>query len=129
MNEEYREQYLMHYGVKGMRWGIRRNRKSSSSEVRKKSSDDNEVKKKASKSKSRKKVKVTKMTDSEIEQRISRLRLENELDRLTKTGTREQIEYVVRNLGSIATATSTAITIYNNIDKIMDIAKKVSKRG
>lgn len=128
MNEEYRDQYLMHYGVKGMRWGIRRKRKSSNSKVEKKSSD-NEAKKKASNSKARKKVKVAKMTDSEIEKRIARLRLENELDRLTKQETRERIEYVVRNLGSVATATSTAITIYNNMDKIMDIAKKVSKRG
>ena len=129
MNEEYREQYLMHYGVKGMRWGIRKKRKSSNSEARKKASDDYKTKENTSESKSRKKVKVAKMTDSEIEQRISRLRLENELDRLTKQGTKERIEYVVRNLGSVATATGTAITIYNNLDKIMDIAKKVSKRG
>ena len=126
---EYNQNELYHYGIKGMRWGIRKKRKSSNSEVRKKASDDYKTKEKASNSKARKKVKVAEMTDSEIERRISRLRLENELDRLTKQETRERIEYVVRNLGSVATATSTAITIYNNMDKIMDIAKKVSKRG
>lgn len=30
MNEEYREQFLRHYGVKGMKWGIRNKRKKTS---------------------------------------------------------------------------------------------------
>ena len=37
MNEEYREQFLMHYGVKGMRWGVRNDRRKSGSKSRKSS--------------------------------------------------------------------------------------------
>ena len=29
MNEEYREQFLRHYGVKGMKWGVRNDRKKT----------------------------------------------------------------------------------------------------
>lgn len=128
MNEEYREQYLMHYGVKGMRWGIRRKRKSSNSNVRKKSSDD-EAKKKASNSKARKKEKVTAMDDAELQRRLARLRMETELERLTKQQSTAKIDSIVKNLGTVATLTTSAITIYNNMDKIMTIAEKISKKG
>ena len=119
MNEEYREQYLMHYGVKGMRWGIRRKRKSS----------DDEAKKKASNSKARKKEKVTTMDDAELQRRLARLRMETELDRLTKQQSTAKIDYIVKNIGTVVTLTSSALAIYNNMDKIMTIAEKISKKG
>ena len=128
MNEEYREQYLMHYGVKGMRWGIRRKRKSSSSKVRQKYSDD-EAQKKASNSTARKKEKVTTMDDAELQRRLARLRMETELERLTKQQSTAKIDSIVKNLGTVATLTTSAITIYNNMDKIMTIAEKISKKG
>lgn len=128
MNEEYREQYLMHYGIKGMRWGIRRKRKSSSSKVRKNSSVD-EANKKASNSKATKKEKVTKMDDAELQRILTRLRMETELERLTKQQSTAKIDSIVKNLGTVATLTTSAITIYNNMDKIMTMAEKISKKG
>lgn len=128
MNEEYREQYLMHYGVKGMRWGIRRKRKSSNSNVRKKSSDD-EAKEKASNSNVRKKRKVTTMDDAELQRRLTRLRMETELERLTNQQSTAKIDFIVKNIGTVVTLTSSAIAIYNNMDKILSIAEKISKKG
>ena len=110
MNEEYREQYLMHYGVKGMRWGIRRKRKSSNSNVRKKR-------------------KVTTMDDAELQRRLARLRMETELERLTNQQSTAKIDFIVKNIGTVVTLTSSAIAIYNNMDKILTIAEKISKKG
>lgn len=65
--------YLVHYGVQGMRWGHRKDRKSSSSGSKK--SGIKKVFSKTSK-KIRSKKSTKNMTDQELQKSISRMELE-----------------------------------------------------
>lgn len=68
----HRLDFLKHYGVKGMRWGI----------TRKKHRSD-----------------VKKMSDQELRQRIARLSLENQYSNLTrpqKSAARKMVEDIIR---------------------------------
>lgn len=78
---------LIHYGVKGQRWGIRRTAAQLGHKVSKKVKDtsekvkDNVQKKREEKKQEKERIKqankpLSKMTDSEIKERINRLELE-----------------------------------------------------
>lgn len=75
MNEQ---DYLIHYGVLGMKWGVRKDRKSSGS-VRSKNSSDSSKETKSTVKKKR----IKDMTDAELLKRRDRLRLEKEVKTLT----------------------------------------------
>lgn len=66
--------YIAHWGIKGMKWGIRRYQNADGTLT--------EAGKKRRASKEEKKSKVSKMSDSELQQRLSRLRMEAEYKRL-----------------------------------------------
>ena len=56
------EEYLMHHGVKGMKWGVRHDRDR----------------------KGRKKRPISEMSDQELQEKVKRLNLENQYKGLTK---------------------------------------------
>lgn len=64
---------LVHFGVRGMKWGIRRNRNSSGSRV---SSVKGKIKSAVGKIKNREKIKN--LSDEDIKKRIARLQLEKQ---------------------------------------------------
>lgn len=63
--------YLEHYGVKGMKWGVRRDRKNRSSRKSRQSSDHRTAKK-------IKRKRLSEMSNQEINTVNQRMRLENE---------------------------------------------------
>lgn len=67
--------YLVHYGVLGMKWGRRKSKpsKSSKSSTTKSSST---AKKSTTKKKSSKKVNIKELSDSELQKKINRLQME-----------------------------------------------------
>lgn len=73
--------YLFHHGVKGMHWGVRKDRRSSGSGRRKNSSASSKVTKSTVKKPKKKRIKD--MTDTELLKRRDRLRLEKEVKTLT----------------------------------------------
>lgn len=75
-------EYLVHYGVKGMKWGVRKSSKTSSKSpsLFKKSSNKKTTKKVTKKTK---KKRIKDMTDTELLKRRDRLRLEREVKTLT----------------------------------------------
>lgn len=102
MNNDYRD-YLMHYGIKGMRWGIRRGSKSTkksrpktktisriqqqSKKRKQKRYDLNHPTKAAlMKSTSAKQIYKhrSKLTDQELRNRINRIQMEQQLSSLSK---------------------------------------------
>lgn len=107
--------YLIHYGVKGMKWGVRKDRRQSSSSSRKNQksslflkkdkrtksnnvSDSSKQQSKQNKSLRRKKAKN--MTDAELNARINRLTQEkrlHDLENSTMTAGKKMVKTVIMN--------------------------------
>lgn len=97
--------YLIHYGVLGMRWGVRRGKNSSSGAKHsgKRSSIKSRVKKASEK---RKKNSTKSLSDAELQRRIQRLELEKRYNNLKRGDTargsrlaREILEGSARSIG------------------------------
>ena len=108
MNSEDRvDEYLMHYGVLGMKWGKRKARTSNSSEQAPKN---------------------RRMSNKELQARIKRLKLEKEFAQLTASPPKtSRVEKLVKGAGTIAALSTSAVTIYKNMDKIAKIYKVAKK--
>ena len=105
---------LYHYGIKGMKWGIRRtpaqlghktgSKKSGEGLAKKlgnKAAATIKNKRAASKEKKLRKKKISEMTDDELRQRISRLEMEKRYqDLVTSTTPKKGEDFVVRALKS-----------------------------
>ena len=139
MNEEYREQYLMHYGVLGMKWGIRRKRDKQSSS--KKSYKQNfEVKDNIKQPKTNVKAKKVDskgrkqdFDEDEFLKTLQQLRMQVEYDRLVSTldannSTMRKVENITKNVTTVATLTGSALMIYNNLNKARDIVGTVKRK-
>lgn len=139
---------LIHYGVLGMKWGVRRRRRAASVNERdakkleksgfKKEADAlrllakkqrtkaDEIEARINKKKEMKK-KVEEMSDDELRKVINRLQMERQYSQLSPSNINKGKEYaqkVIRTGITVATATTTALTIYNNVDKIKAILEK-----
>ena len=75
------------------------------------------------------KAQARRMSNKELRSRVNRLRLEKEfatLSKETRPGTKPvQIDKAVKALGTVAAVTGSALTIYKNVNKAMEIASKV----
>ena len=138
MNEEHREQYLMHYGVLGMKWGIRRKRDKQSSS--KKSSKQNfEVKNNIKQPKTNAKAKKVDakgrkqdFDEDEFLKTLQQLRMQVEYDRLVSTlndnnSTMRKVEKLTKNVTTVATLTTSALLIYTNLNKAHNIVGTVKR--
>ena len=117
--EDRVDEYLMHYGVLGMKWGRRKARASSSSE---------KAPKKRRKSSKEEAPKQRRMSNKELQARIKRLKMEKEYAQLTASPPKtSRVEQLVKGAGTVAALTTSAATIYKNMDKIAKIYKVAKK--
>nr|DAT35288.1 MAG TPA: hypothetical protein [Caudoviricetes sp.] len=105
------DQELKHYGVLGMRWGVRKRRVSTSSS-RKSSTSSGTTQRR--------------MSNKELKARINRLKLEQEYAKLTEIPqpkSTPKIEKLVKTAGNIAQLSSSAATIYKNLNDLGVVSK------
>ena len=123
MNEEHRDQYLMHYGVLGMKWGVRRRRTGSkvSRSSGKKVKETSVVKKNQNGQTKRR------MSNNELQARVKRLRLEAEYARLVRETTPvtvTRIDKAIQAANTISKMSKSAVDLYNNLNAAYEVASK-----
>ena len=122
MNPEDRvDEYLMHYGVLGMKWGKRKARFSKTSEQTLEQTLEQAL---------GQAPKKRRMSNKELQARIKRLKLEKEFAQLTASPPKtSRVEKLVKGAGTVAALSTSAITIYKNMDKIAKLYKVAKKAG
>ena len=108
MNPEDRvDEYLMHYGVLGMKWGKRKATASNSSEQA---------------------PKKRRMSNKELQARIKRLKMEKEYAQLIASPPKtSRVEKLIKGAGTVAALTASAATIYKNMEKMAKVYKMAKK--
>ena len=114
------ENELYHFGVKGMKWGVRKSRSSSGSSKKKRSKtygwiDD------AKEAYRIKQKKVNQMSNAELKKLNERRNLERNYQQLNPNAIKKGIAIA----GTTAAALGTMAALYNNGNQIINIGKKV----
>ena len=118
--EENYDDFLQHYGVLGMKWGHRKARSNISSNKKPKSTKNTTT------SKPKPKPTQKRLSDAELRAVVNRMRLEREYADLTyRASSRSKVERVVRTIGTVAALTTSAVKIYENLNKLSKVAKMV----
>lgn len=110
---------LRHFGIKGMKWGRRKKR------VAVDNAQPRNINKAPQQSAPKK---PRRMSKKELQARVNRLKLEEELSRLEAAripAQKSRLEQLVKTAGTVAALTGSAYTIYKNIDKIMKLSKGI----
>ena len=121
--EENYDDFLKHYGVLGMKWGKRKARSTVSSNNKSKSTA---ITKPKQTPKPKSKPTKRRLSDAELRAVVNRMRLEREYADLTyRASSRSKVESVVRTIGPVAALTTSAVKIYENVNKLSKVAKMV----
>lgn len=119
MGKMINEEELMHYGVMGMRWGVRRASKRSGGSKKKKASRQPQQPQKK-----------RRMSNKELNARVKRMQLEKQYRDLTKDltpKTKSKMEKLISTADTISKLSSSALTIYKNLNQFAELSAKKKK--
>ena len=111
---------LYHYGVPGMRWGVRRRQKTADRNKRRAESENWSSEARAASETKRKSLKQ--MSNDEIRALNERTRLEREYKSLNPNAVKKGWGYVI----GAAAVMGTVCTLYDNSNKLVKAGKKVA---
>lgn len=121
---------LYHYGILGMKWGIRRfQNKDGSLTPRGKSrnkSKKSDTPAHEDYSKAHNKKSVKSMSDAELRARLNRLQMERNYNALVGDDVskgKSIVNGILKAATTVATVSGTALTLYSNADKIKKIVE------
>lgn len=110
---------LYHYGVLGMKWGVRKDRSRSGGSRKKRSSSQD-----AREASAIKKKKLNQMSNAELRKLNERTRLEQEYSRLNPNAIKKGWKYVAAAAGVMGTT----VALYNNSNNLIKIGKEFLKK-
>lgn len=111
------ENELMHYGVLGMRWGVRKERSSGSSSLRARKSRMSED---AREAKQIKKKKVSQMSNAELRKLNTRQELERKYSQMNPSVMEKGMKFVAATAGTMGTV----VALKNNSSQVIAMGKK-----
>ena len=118
------ENELMHFGVKGMRWGVRRYQNKDGTLIRSKTRRNESQSEDYKIAKSLKNKKISQMSNAELRKLNERQNLERQYKQMNKTSIKKGIAFVA----SAAVITNTAVNLYNNSSKLVNIGKTAGNK-
>ena len=125
------ENELYHFGIKGMKWGVRRYQNKDGSLTAAGKKRQASANKHEDYTKVHSKANISSMSDAELRQRVNRLQMEQQYSKLSSSDVSKGKSYVNKAIKfgtTVATVTSTGLTIYNNFDRINKIISKTVKK-
>lgn len=116
---------LYHWGIKGMKWGVRRyqNKDGTRTSLGKRQRKQIELSDDAKEAAKIKKKNVSEMSNAELK----RLNERQNLERQYKQANPSTISKGMKAAATVVAVTTTAINLYNNADKIIRIGKEAVK--
>lgn len=117
---------LTHHGIKGQRWGVRRYQRPDGTLT---PSGKRRARKEARNASRPKNLKE--FSDDELQKAVRRMQLEKRYSTLSGdngvAAGKQTVKNILKGATGVATATTTAITLHNNIGKIRDIVEKATE--